>query len=325
MYSPLTGRYLTRDSWQGDYNRPLSLNRWNYVEGNPVNRFDPSGMVPCSMLPPEDQVNCTYAPPPDIDIHQYDETRIPDKITFSPKLPLDHIKGWEAGKIGTQLVDPNNTGLCGPASVAWIVSLFFPDVSIQDVTKNYTRLLSSSKISKCVVDVKSDMCKLPFEQSKDPNYNGVRQMAGLVNVGYGHILSAKYGDVNREGMESRILLYRSNIGSHYLIAGVMANGSNGMLRNGAPNGKFSANGVYHFVVITGISDQWENYPNTEESPWKWVRVFNPFNNRPEYYWWGDFYRSWARYRGGDSYGNFVDVKLNREALWCSWQDEGICD
>ncbi len=46
MYSSLTGRYLTRDSWQGDYNRPLSLNRWNYVEGNPINYTDPSGKTP---------------------------------------------------------------------------------------------------------------------------------------------------------------------------------------------------------------------------------------------------------------------------------------
>jgi RHS repeat-associated protein len=44
MYSPLTGRFLTRDSWQGDYNRPLSLNRWNYTEGNPINYTDPSGL-----------------------------------------------------------------------------------------------------------------------------------------------------------------------------------------------------------------------------------------------------------------------------------------
>jgi hypothetical protein len=27
----------------GRLNRPISLNRWNYVEGNPVNRTDPSG------------------------------------------------------------------------------------------------------------------------------------------------------------------------------------------------------------------------------------------------------------------------------------------
>ena len=34
MYDPETGRYLTKDLWQGDHNRPLSLNQWNYVEGN---------------------------------------------------------------------------------------------------------------------------------------------------------------------------------------------------------------------------------------------------------------------------------------------------
>jgi RHS repeat-associated protein len=43
IYSPEAGRFLTKDSWQGDYNRPLSLNRWMYVEGNPINSIDPSG------------------------------------------------------------------------------------------------------------------------------------------------------------------------------------------------------------------------------------------------------------------------------------------
>ena len=42
-YAPQDGRFLSRDAWGGDYNRPLSLNRWNYVEGNPVNFVDPSG------------------------------------------------------------------------------------------------------------------------------------------------------------------------------------------------------------------------------------------------------------------------------------------
>jgi RHS repeat-associated protein len=46
MYSPETGRFTSRDSWQGDYNRPLSLNRWNYVEANPVNYSDPNGLSP---------------------------------------------------------------------------------------------------------------------------------------------------------------------------------------------------------------------------------------------------------------------------------------
>jgi RHS repeat-associated protein len=43
--APNDGRFITRDSWMGDYNRPLSLNRWMYVEGNPVNATDPSGHI----------------------------------------------------------------------------------------------------------------------------------------------------------------------------------------------------------------------------------------------------------------------------------------
>ena len=42
-YAPTDGRFISRDTWNGDYNRPLSLNRWGYVEGNPVNLVDPSG------------------------------------------------------------------------------------------------------------------------------------------------------------------------------------------------------------------------------------------------------------------------------------------
>jgi len=42
-YSSGDGHFLTRDTWMGDYNRPLSLNRWNYVSANPVNHSDPSG------------------------------------------------------------------------------------------------------------------------------------------------------------------------------------------------------------------------------------------------------------------------------------------
>jgi RHS repeat-associated protein len=45
-YAPGMGRFLTRDTWPGQANRPLSLNRWGYVEGNPVNLTDETGMHP---------------------------------------------------------------------------------------------------------------------------------------------------------------------------------------------------------------------------------------------------------------------------------------
>jgi RHS repeat-associated protein len=52
-YNPADGRFQSRDTWAGDVNRPLSLNRWMYVEGNPVNLTDPSGYFPsyCQSMP----------------------------------------------------------------------------------------------------------------------------------------------------------------------------------------------------------------------------------------------------------------------------------
>jgi hypothetical protein len=43
MYDPAAGRFTAKDSWQGDYNRPMSYNAWLYVYANPVNLTDPSG------------------------------------------------------------------------------------------------------------------------------------------------------------------------------------------------------------------------------------------------------------------------------------------
>jgi len=46
MYAPSMGRFMSRDTWSGDVNRPLSFNRWNYTYSNPVNYVDPSGNSP---------------------------------------------------------------------------------------------------------------------------------------------------------------------------------------------------------------------------------------------------------------------------------------
>jgi RHS repeat-associated protein len=47
FYAPRSGRFLTKDVWPGEYTRPLSLNGWIYVAGNPINQTDPTGLKPC--------------------------------------------------------------------------------------------------------------------------------------------------------------------------------------------------------------------------------------------------------------------------------------
>ena len=42
-YSLETGRFLTKDSWRGNYNRPISFNAWLYANADPVNNIDPYG------------------------------------------------------------------------------------------------------------------------------------------------------------------------------------------------------------------------------------------------------------------------------------------
>jgi RHS repeat-associated protein len=47
FYEPGTGRFLTRDPWEGNEKQPMSLNSWLYTYGNPVNHSDPSGYISC--------------------------------------------------------------------------------------------------------------------------------------------------------------------------------------------------------------------------------------------------------------------------------------
>jgi RHS repeat-associated protein len=54
---PALGMFLSHDPWEGNVQRPESLNGWNYVEGNPVNHIDPSGLQGPSAI----AINCQGA------------------------------------------------------------------------------------------------------------------------------------------------------------------------------------------------------------------------------------------------------------------------
>ncbi|MBH8608578.1 hypothetical protein I8U17_13260, partial [Thermoactinomyces sp. CICC 10521] len=49
-YNPDTGRFLTRDKFEGFEQKPLSLNKYAYVENNPVMQSDPTGQNPLLVI-----------------------------------------------------------------------------------------------------------------------------------------------------------------------------------------------------------------------------------------------------------------------------------
>jgi RHS repeat-associated protein len=52
-YDPVTGRFTSRDTWEGDPNNPTTLNRFAYGLNNPIMNIDPSGRTPlvAALLP----------------------------------------------------------------------------------------------------------------------------------------------------------------------------------------------------------------------------------------------------------------------------------
>jgi RHS repeat-associated protein len=62
-YAPGVGRLITKDSWQGNPNRPMSLNYWLYVYGNPINLTDPTGNDGYCDSPYADPIDCGWYDP----------------------------------------------------------------------------------------------------------------------------------------------------------------------------------------------------------------------------------------------------------------------
>lgn len=49
FYDPSSGRFIRRDTWQGDLINPISLHKYLYGHGNPANLVDPSGLAALSL------------------------------------------------------------------------------------------------------------------------------------------------------------------------------------------------------------------------------------------------------------------------------------
>jgi len=201
--------------------------------------------------------------------------------------------------------------LCGQGSVAAILNITEPGTSLNKVVEKFVGFLKSQSIYKIVrdsdgnpLDSNGNITEDPneFVRTEDPNYTGAYHLGQLINQGFNEFWRADVDLASNDlysvdywgGWEGIAHNVRRWLPNRYVIAGININGNTGQLRNGLAGGGFANDGASHWVVITGISNEWDR-PGCRangHSRWKWVRVYNPFDNQTEYYWWGDFENSW---------------------------------
>ncbi len=91
-YSSAQGRFTTRDVWEGDDEQPQSLNLWTYVQGDPIDLADPSGLFPVQPL--GDPLASAWILYQEAEYLKINERTVNGKKVYSPFKP------------GTELADP---------------------------------------------------------------------------------------------------------------------------------------------------------------------------------------------------------------------------
>ena len=103
-YSQGVGRFTRSDTWEGDYNNPLSLNKYLYTHGNPINAIDPSGQFSIQEVAATIAISgilsaLSYVLPSQVDVAQktkvelhYFNVATSTSFSFNIGLPLFHIR-----------------------------------------------------------------------------------------------------------------------------------------------------------------------------------------------------------------------------------------
>jgi hypothetical protein len=309
------GRFLTQDTWDGNPNLPMSYNHWNYVDGNPINRLDPSGYCYLDDLSKE----CVpYAPPASLpNTNGYDEKVHPKSISWvsnsmanninSQLAPIYNTDGnlvsninaaqfqiggyekytgncseWSSGKKKDRVClryESFNVNFCGQVVLSAILGQLVPGLTARDIVEdlNYQSGTSASLLASYLNDKYSRYVKAD-SVVMSPNVRTGQQ--------FHNYMSGLFA-------QSALLAPIVNIVSGNSYPPGDPDGLNGQLG--------IIGGINHWILITGVSRQWKNQ---EDSPLNWVRVFNPFDNQTEYYWWPDFKAAW-----GKPSSNYVSLKI----------------
>ncbi len=300
-YAPQTGRFISRDSWEGDAEAPMSYNAWLYGYANPVMYTDPSGNRPGGPDNiPIEKILKRY-----ID-NGYNEKVPPPGVSFDPATTAESVSSLPPGYIPAQIIPivassrrytpegnqngSYHSGLCGDISILWIFEHFrFVENIYIMYWKHYDFLqeewVCEGGIGGCSAE-KRDLIV---------DYSQNFELAMFINQNYS-FYEAEYGDfTNFSEAYTKVREGLLHNGPYYIV-GININGDTGQLRNGSSQKFSSETDVMHWVVINGFSRNWDFKwspdVNWKESPMQWVRIYNPFDDDLEYYWWSDFKNSW---------------------------------
>jgi hypothetical protein len=271
---------------------------WQYAFENPVLYVDPSGNrpnpPPGSLVPPQTVGYNEKIPPQLISWLATDEG---NAISQSLAPIFDRDGNFVARVNAAQFriggheiwceVDPN-TGSCVPGTT---------------INQNFCGQIVISAILHLVnIDITADWVVDRATYQIYPEGMGFQDLASFINSNAGGQFQA---EVQRPGEDNIPQNLRDWILSDALVIPLVniTSGSQWNEAGGHVGAYTDPNqAIPHWVMITGISRQW-NYKD-QESPWNWVRIFNPFDNETEYYWWPDFKIPWRQSTNG---GNFTAV------------------
>ncbi len=258
----------SKDLWQGDLALPKSYNDSGYL-------YSPPQCIPGDLTCPEPEsvkippknitwitnqylqaVHKKLAPLFDRNDHLVVKT---NAAQFQIKNHEIYCDGYDAkGKCINR-----NQNFCGQVALSAILQLYDPEVTAQWVVE-----------------------KLPGDRYG----TGVQDIYDFVNNWYGETLYADGIKSREEDLPTSMRKWIST-GKMVMPYVNIINGSK-WSENGGTVGENLSYPIPHWILITGVSAQWDL--TRSKSAWNWVRIFNPFDNEAEYYRWEDFEPAWRQ-------------------------------
>jgi RHS repeat-associated protein len=309
-YSPNMGRFITRDNWTGNYQQPMSYNGWLYGYGNPINYTDLSGERPSECrngkLDSKMYPICRLGFLPGLEELAYRTENAadyppylpPPMISWSPEvmvnLATDIPRNTQAAEENINVTSRWGGNTCGQIVLALIMETISgqPDLlgTIWENTnpKNMIIGTMSSNLEPAVWAILNTYAKTQKSNWRVTTYTYQEIHSYTATGDYVEQSNQGQWDGPNHTLIAPRFEQMLQLGHYVIVLTTMKrdipiNTDNpwGTLTNTHIN-----NSVAHWVVLTGMSQQWDE--TNEASIMNWVRVNNPYSNQEQYYPWKFF-------------------------------------